>query len=64
MLYRWLQQAGSCSKCQIHSSSLGWEEWCRGKLKVIVTPGDHEAILFGPRLPIVAGILQACLDSA
>jgi aspartate racemase len=42
--------------------SLGWEKWCLGKLQVITTPGDHEAILFGPRLPVVAGILQSCLD--
>jgi len=44
--------------------SLGWEEWCRGKLEIIETPGDHEAILFGPRLPAVAKILQHCLDRA
>lgn len=42
--------------------SLGWDKWCRGKLQVIITPGDHEAILFGPRLPVVAKILQHCLD--
>ena len=43
---------------------LGWEEWCRGKLEIIESPGDHEAILFGPRLPAVAKILQHCLDRA
>jgi amino acid adenylation domain-containing protein len=43
--------------------SLGWDKWCHGKLQVIITPGDHEAILFGPRLPVVAKILQRCLDS-
>jgi amino acid adenylation domain-containing protein len=42
----------------------GWGSLLRGPLEVQVVPGDHEAILFGPRIPGVARILNDYLEQA
>jgi acyl-coenzyme A synthetase/AMP-(fatty) acid ligase/thioesterase domain-containing protein/acyl carrier protein len=47
-----------------HNASLGWDSYLSPPPEVQVIPGDHEAILFGPRLPKVAAILKDCLQRA
>jgi surfactin family lipopeptide synthetase A len=42
--------------------SLGWGRWIKMGLEIISIPGDHEAILFGPRAKKVAGIIQDHLN--
>jgi thioesterase domain-containing protein len=44
--------------------TLGWSRWLKEGLEIIGIPGDHEAILFGPRAKKVAEIIQAQLDQA
>jgi thioesterase domain-containing protein len=44
--------------------TLGWGAWLHYPLHVQVVPGDHESILFGPRLHVVAGILKDYLGRA
>jgi amino acid adenylation domain-containing protein len=47
-----------------HNPTLGWGTWLHYPLHVQVLPGDHESILFGPRLHVVAGILKDYLGRA
>lgn len=44
--------------------TLGWGTWLHYPLYVQVVPGDHESILFGPRLQVVASILNDSLSRA
>ena len=44
--------------------SLGWRKLFDDKLHVQEVPGDHEAILFGPRIRKVAQVIQGYLDKA
>ncbi|MGZ6346396.1 MAG: condensation domain-containing protein, partial [Anaerolineales bacterium] len=44
--------------------TLGWGTWLHYPIQVQVVPGDHESILFGPRLHVVAGILNDSLKRA
>ncbi len=43
-------------------SSLGWSKYIKNNLEIIGIPGDHEAILFGPRAEKVARIIQHSID--
>jgi thioesterase domain-containing protein len=42
----------------------GWGSWLRHPLEVQIVPGEHESILFGPRLAKVASILKDDLEKA
>jgi amino acid adenylation domain-containing protein len=41
--------------------TLGWSTWLNRAVEVHLIPGDHESILFGPRVPGVADILRDCM---
>jgi len=43
-------------------SSLGWGIWIKKDLEIVDPPGDHEAILFGPRPGNTACLIQNYLD--
>ncbi len=44
--------------------TLGWSSWFRHPVDVQIVPGEHESILFGPRIPKVANILNNYLEQA
>ena len=44
--------------------SLGWRQVFGDKLSVVDVPGDHEAILFGPRVVHIGSVIQEILDRA
>jgi thioesterase domain-containing protein len=44
--------------------TLGWSTWLKRPVEVQQVPGDHESILFGPRIPGVAAILNGYLERA
>lgn len=44
--------------------SLGWRQIFGDKLSVVDVPGDHEAILFGPRVVHIGKVIQELLDRA
>jgi amino acid adenylation domain-containing protein len=44
--------------------SLGWQQVFGDKLSVVDVPGDHEAILFGPRIVHIGKLIQDLLDRA
>jgi thioesterase domain-containing protein len=44
--------------------TLGWGSWLHCPLEVQVVPGEHESILFGPRIPRVASLLNDYLEQA
>jgi thioesterase domain-containing protein/acyl carrier protein len=44
--------------------SLGWRQVFGDNLTVVDVPGDHEAILFGPRIIHIGKVIQELLDRA
>lgn len=44
--------------------SLGWRQVFGDKLSVVDVPGDHEAVLFGPRVVHIGKVIQDMLDRA
>jgi amino acid adenylation domain-containing protein len=44
--------------------TLGWSSWFHSPIDVQVVPGEHESILFGPRIAKVASILNDYLGEA
>jgi len=44
--------------------SLGWWQVFGDKLSVVDVPGDHEAILFGPRMVHIGKVIQGLLDGS
>ena len=48
----------------VKDQSLGWQAIFGERLEVIEVPGDHEAILFGPRIEKIGRLIQSCLVRA
>jgi hypothetical protein len=49
----------------IHKDAeMGWGDVFSGKFDVCMVPGDHEAMLFGPRSRFVADQLVTYLESS
>jgi hypothetical protein len=49
----------------IHKDAeMGWGDVFSGKFDICMVPGDHEAMLFGPRSRFVADQLNAYLESS
>ena len=46
------------------NTTLGWDDYLPAPPEVKVIAGDHESILFGPRVQTVAAILEDCLKQA
>ncbi len=48
----------------VKDHSLGWQGVFGERVEVIEVPGDHEAILFGPRIEKIGRLIQSCLVRA